>query len=359
MRFERQRLDHLADAADPRPAADEAERRRRRRAPRRPRRRRSRPSAARRRRRPNHRRARRRAGCACRCARAARAADEAQRRGDEVRVVERHAVGERPVGGQPGRRRIDRQRVVPVERDHLGVDEVVAVVAHAGDPQGQRELGRCLRPRRCASSSPPATRWSARPTRRRRAPRGGAAGRCRRRRTPRASTTPASDRRSILRRCPNAVAHQLEQRLRRQRRRRGSVGGGCRPAPTRRSGRGTNTVGRHVADDPRRRPVGDLHATPRRRPRCPARGAQPLGRPRAAPSPASARSAGTPSSRSQTSGVATLYGRLATSTQRAAPASSVVPVEPQGVGLDHGRRWPARRRPRAAPATAVGRPRSR
>ena len=37
---------------------------------------------------------------------------------------------------------IDLERVVQVERDHLRVDQVVAVVAHTGDAQRQRELGR-------------------------------------------------------------------------------------------------------------------------------------------------------------------------------------------------------------------------
>jgi hypothetical protein len=61
------------------------------------------------------------------------APSEPERLGDEVGVVERHARGERPVGGEAGACRVDHERVGEVEGDHLGVDEVVAVGAHAGD----------------------------------------------------------------------------------------------------------------------------------------------------------------------------------------------------------------------------------
>ena len=46
----------------------------------------------------------------CMCTRG-RPAGQAQRPGDEVRVVERHAGGERPVGGEPVAVGVDGQRV--------------------------------------------------------------------------------------------------------------------------------------------------------------------------------------------------------------------------------------------------------
>ena len=165
-------------------------------------------------------------------------------------------------------------RVGQIERHHLGVDEVVPVVAHAGDAQAQRQLrrrqqldhGPIVRP---SSESQPddaggATprrggRWSGGPIRRRRAPPAGGWRRCRRRRT-----------------------------LQVQRHRRASGGASCgagrtrcaragtgRPAAasvggvSRRTistsadstfGRGTNTLAGTRPTMRARRPVRDLHA---------------------------------------------------------------------------------------------------
>ncbi len=68
-------------------------------------------------------------------------AGEVERPGDEVRVVERHAGGERAGGRQPAAGGVDDEDVVEVEADHLGVDQVVAVGADSGDPQRSRQLG--------------------------------------------------------------------------------------------------------------------------------------------------------------------------------------------------------------------------
>ena len=125
-----------------------------------------------------------------------------------------------PVGERTGRRerrrrsRVDREHVVELEADHLGVDQVVAVVAHAGDAQRQRQLGRgpatssmrCQLGRATASASRHQASTSSSS--------GRAVGA-----TPAASncsgvTRSASDRRSILRRWPKPVAHQWEQRSR-------------------------------------------------------------------------------------------------------------------------------------------------
>ena len=189
------------------------------------------------------------------------AIDVSQRSCDEVRLVQRHALGVRPVCGQPGRRRIDRQRVVPVERDHLGVDEVVPVVAHTGDPKAQRQLGRRLHHddahvaagpaanqavvsaphsttssssgRRCASM-PAASNTSGATTVGQR---------------PAQHLSPLTERR----------AHQLEQRLRRNVdcRRRSTANVGQRRLDLRSR---QEHAGRHGAGDPRRRPVRHLHA---------------------------------------------------------------------------------------------------
>ena len=153
----------------------------------------------------------------------------------------------------------------------------------------------------------------------RRAARGAPRARRRRRRTPPGRRSPASDRRSILRRCPNAV--------------RTSVNSVARDRPSavaRRSirtsadstlGRGTNT---EAGTWPTIRAVAQYATLTLTAPYCfvAGRGGEPLGRPRAAPSPASTRSPARSSSRSHTSGVATLYGRLATSVQRSLAASS-------------------------------------
>ena len=41
----------------------------------------------------------------------------------------------------PGRRRPRNRAVCQVDGDHLGIEQVVAVRSHAGDPEGQRQLG--------------------------------------------------------------------------------------------------------------------------------------------------------------------------------------------------------------------------
>ena len=70
---------------------------------------------------------------------------EVERPRDEVRAVGRDPVGERTDRRQRrlGRwiARLERQQVVQFEAHHLGIDEVVAVVTHAGDVQRQRQLG--------------------------------------------------------------------------------------------------------------------------------------------------------------------------------------------------------------------------
>ena len=56
------------------------------------------------------------------------AAGEAQRSSDEVGAVRRDPRGVRAADGEAVARFVDIHRVGEVERDHLGVDEVVAVV---------------------------------------------------------------------------------------------------------------------------------------------------------------------------------------------------------------------------------------
>src|SRR5690606_4161988 len=70
------------------------------------------------------------------------AVDEAQRPGDEVVVVDGNAGGERAGDGDAVAAGFDGDDVGELERHHLGVDQVVAVVAHPGDPQLGRQLRR-------------------------------------------------------------------------------------------------------------------------------------------------------------------------------------------------------------------------
>ena len=143
---------------------------------------------------------------------------------------------------------------------------------------------------------------------------------------------PRQRRRSILRRCPKPAAHQLEHPLRvgvdegpgRRRRR-------SRPAPSR-PGAGAGTRPAHPAHEPgggpgtRPAPTGCRRCgRPARRPAAPP--------PPAAPSPASGSMAGAPSSRSSTSGVATLYGRLATRVHARRAGEQRGPVERHRVAL--------------------------
>ena len=318
--------------------------------------RRSRPSAARRRRRPSRRRARRPRGCACRSARRAVRPTARRARAHEVVVAGGH-VGpgalERPRGR---RRRSNVELVGQVERHHLGVDEVVAVGPHAGDPQRQRQLGRGehdvghhgerrrRQPAPVVDASSSARALGARP---RRASNAGGVDHGR----------PAT-RRSILRRWPNPASHQGEQAARARLR---SAAGGSRRSIRDQRRLDPRLGHEHGRRDPARPraavgPVADLHrrdavgAGPGRR--------RPAARPpRAAPSPACARPRGRRRGGRATSGVATLYGRLATSDHARSP-SSAGPVELHGVALDH--RGPGRLHHRsAAPAAGGGRPRRR
>ena len=317
---ERQRFEHLADAGAPVPARRAGRTARRRRATPPPPGRRSRPSAARRRRRPTRRPARpRRDALAQRDVRPA--ADGAQRpaargcrRGPtsaEVPALDHHRA-RRPSD--------ERQLVGQVEAHHLGVDQVVAVVAHARDPQRDGQLGRrrgrsvgvLLAERRRQPGAGPAVRPAAlvtrrrpvgpspRPTAPRPGPRGGRPAALERlggRPAPR--QRPAQHLAALAEAGPDQAEQARRDRRRRRRRPPADAHQG-RLDP----GRGTNTS---AAPDPPPRPRPSRRPSPTgcRRPRRPA--------PAASRSPASRctitsmRSmAGTPSSRSSTSGVATL-----------------------------------------------------
>ena len=95
------------------------------------------PSAARRPRRPSRRPARRRPGCACARRDPGRPPGERQRPRHQVVV----AAGRRRAVGQRSPRspvRVELEPVGQVEGDHLGVDQVEAVVPDTGDPQRER-----------------------------------------------------------------------------------------------------------------------------------------------------------------------------------------------------------------------------
>ena len=153
---------------------------------------------------------------------------------------------------------------------------------------------------------------------------------------------PASERRNVFRRWPNPARTSANRSSGRHRRRSGGhvaafdgderrvhlrAGGGTRSAAPVRSTEASRPV-RHLDAD------GAVGLRARS-------GRQPLRRPRPAPSPASARISGTPSSRSATMGVATLYGRLAT---RTAGCSSQQrrPIERPARRRAHDR-WPRER----------------
>ena len=246
----------------------------------------------------------------------------------------RHAGGDRPVDRRARRRRSIVERVGQVERDHLGVDQVVAVGAHAGDPQRQGQLGRA------PARRPVGHRRRASPARGQRAPvvdvellgpgLGRDAGGLE---ALRASTSPASERRSILRRWPNPARTSANSASAVGRRRRGTARRAMSTSADSTFGRGRNTP---AGTWPTTAAVAQYATFTRhdavglgRRPRPPA--ARP---PRAAPSPASARSPARRRAGRRTSGVATLYGRLATSTQRGAAAEQRVQSSAHGVGLD-------------------------
>ena len=161
--------------------------------------RRRRPSAGSPRRRPSRRRGRRRWGSACRRG-PAPSGRRGEGPGDEVESSAGTPAANGPdtvtvVAGAA----VDGQAVGEVERDHLGVDEVVAVVADADDAQRPRQLRRALHDGHRQSPSTPsreraaptaATSSSSGPRRRVDAAAANCSG----------VTTPASERRSILRR---------------------------------------------------------------------------------------------------------------------------------------------------------------
>ena len=92
--------------------------------------------------------------------------------------------------GQPARL-VDLEHVGQVERHHLGVELVVAVGPHPGHPQRHRELGRGHAAGHGAASLPQAATSSSSAR---------ASGRTPARAKASGSTTPARERRSILRR---------------------------------------------------------------------------------------------------------------------------------------------------------------
>ena len=260
-----------------------------------------------------------------------------RRRADDLEPV---AVGERQLVGQ-------------VERDHLGVDQVVAVVAHAGDPQraGSAWRGRARYVTAAALGQPA-------PRPRRRAPRPGPRAARRRPRT-RLGVDEARQR-------PPQHLAALAEPGPHQRRTAASGSTSTRrrrpphdatPARTRPWAAGTNTVGGTCPTTSRRGPVRHLHRRRRRRRRRPRRAAS--RSPTSRCTITSIRSiGGTPSSRSSTSGVATLYGRLATSVHRGRRPSSAGQSSVHGVALDH-RHARRARPPPAAPARGGGRSRRR
>ncbi len=66
---------------------------------------------------------------------------EAQRAHGEIGVVEWHPTGEGSRCGEARPARRQRDQVVEVETDHLGVDQVKSVGSDTGDSETQRELG--------------------------------------------------------------------------------------------------------------------------------------------------------------------------------------------------------------------------
>ena len=174
---------------------------------------------------------------------AARAPDSRERPGDEVRVVGGHAgarTGRSTV--EPVARRIDRQLVGEVERHHLGVDQVVAVVAHAGDRAATASAWPGAMRRRSRRDRSSARR--AGPTRRRRAPRPGPSASMPAAANAAASTHPGERPAQHL--APLAERRPGRARTARPGRRRPArrVGGRSRRAPTRPSaGAGTPSAG--------------------------------------------------------------------------------------------------------------------
>ena len=168
--------------------------------------------------------------------------------------------------GRPGIARLERQQVVQFEADHLGIDEVVAVVAHAGDVQRQRQLGVGPPRAHAVPAAAPRRRRRAGTRRRRRAPRAALSGA-----TPAAAncsavTMPSSDRRSILRRWPNPArtSGNSGRRVGRRADRAASIS----TSDDSTFGRGTNTDAGTLPDDAPPWPSTPPSRSPRRTPAC-------------------------------------------------------------------------------------------
>ena len=271
-------LQHLADPGHPGPAADEAERHVGAEARRRAQVVARRPTAARRRRRPTRRRGRRRPGSACPGARApcARRPPAPGARGCRRRAGTGSPGPPITSSSSPSAKV---ELVGEVERDHLGVDEVVAVGAHAGDAQRQGQLGAGALDVHAASLPHAATSSSS----------ARASGRRPQRRTPRPAPGRPASRRSILRRWPNPARTSPNSRSGRRRTVAGSARRTIDTSADSTLGWGTNTVAGTRPTTSAVGPVRDLHRHGAVGRSCPA--PRPAARrPRAAPSPACARS---------------------------------------------------------------------
>src|SRR5581483_8288622 len=131
----------------------------------------------------------------------------------EVRVVDRQAGA--GAGDLEPIAVAERQRVEQVDGDHLGVEQVVAVVAHAGDPQRQRQLRGCAHDRDRADLGAGGGRRHARaslPHSITDSSSARASGRTPESSNAAGSTSPASARRSILRRWPNPARTSAKSR---------------------------------------------------------------------------------------------------------------------------------------------------
>ena len=319
------------------------------------------PSAARPRRRPTRRRARRRAGSACGSSTPADAPASASAPATRFDVVDRNAVGERAVDREPVAGGSIVSDVGELEADHLGVDQVVAVVAHAGDPQRQRQLRR--RDHRSGIVTPSAPRVQ--PIGGASAPHSSTSSSSGRAcgsiagapRTSRASTTLGERPAQHLAPLPERGADEREQRLGSMST-AGAVGGRSRRAPTRRSvaartpSAGTTPAIRAVAQYATFTLTAPYASIRGRR----ATAARP---PRAAPSPASARSPG----RRRAGRTRAAWRRCTAGWRRAsscrAPRSSASQssvIASASTTVDVRAR---RRRRRAAPGRCRGRPRPR
>ena len=180
----------------------------------------------------------------------------ARRRGSTRRAARRRRTARTP-SSRRRRGRRSRQRVGEVERHHLGVDQVVAVVAHADDAQATSvSLARSesapitvTRPDRLGQRAPRGDVELLRARRRRR---------CRRRRTALASRRPAASG------AASCAAGRTPCGRARTAGRVGRPGGSRRTISTSADstfGRGTNTDAGTCPTIRADRPVGDLHET--------------------------------------------------------------------------------------------------